>query len=182
VAAVVVAALQPQPPQQAHEAFGPVPLEPGRSAAVRAARAGALGAPFFRSFRAVSIAKAPMAWTRSRTWNSVAPGSSSSRLLTSRRAMRSVSFLVVSRMTGARRWAAASCSGGRRGPRPGSSPAVASGRLSSLAALRFHRQQFPVHFPAAHPRAFGAGVFPFDGGPAGTPFGGPASSLAVAHV
>src|SRR5512135_943537 len=59
----------------ADEGLIPTVLELARAATGRAGQAGPLVPPFFRSFRAVSRALAPILCTRSRTSNSVLPRS-----------------------------------------------------------------------------------------------------------
>ncbi len=74
--AVVIGALvEHDLTHQADEGLVPAVLEFARTVAGRAAHAGPLVPPFFRSLRAVSMALAPILWTRSRTSNSVLPRS-----------------------------------------------------------------------------------------------------------
>src|SRR5262249_14109012 len=80
VVAVVVAPLEADVPQEAAERFEPIVHEFRRFLAVRAEDTGAVVPPFFRSWRAVSRAWVPRAWTRSRTSYSVLPKSSASGL------------------------------------------------------------------------------------------------------
>src|SRR5262249_2592423 len=83
VPAVVIGSAQADGADGALDRFGLPPLEACRLAAVGAGAAGALVPPFFRPWRAASRALAPILWTASRTWNSVAPRRSPSALVAS---------------------------------------------------------------------------------------------------
>ena len=65
-AVVVGAILEFDVAHQAHEGLVAAVLELARALAGRATQTGPLVPPFFRSLRAVSMALAPMVWTRSR--------------------------------------------------------------------------------------------------------------------
>src|SRR5262249_20186603 len=80
VAAGGISPLQVDGPHPARDRPGPGAGGPGRFVALRAAQARPLVPPFFRSFRAVSMALAPILCTRSRTSNSVCPRSRRSGL------------------------------------------------------------------------------------------------------
>src|SRR5262249_42628504 len=107
VRAMVVGPFDGQGAQGREQALSSIALEARRSPAVGAAQAGASVPPFFRCRAAVWRARAPRRWTRSRSWNSVAPKSRSSGLLASNSAMArrscSVEALSDSRSCSARR-------------------------------------------------------------------------------
>src|SRR5262249_33631771 len=93
VRAVIVGPLGADRPQQAERALGAVADEASGPAAVGATQARPLVPPFFRPLTAVSIALAPILWTRSRTSNSVGPSNwpSSLQASSSARPRRSAS-------------------------------------------------------------------------------------------
>src|SRR5262249_101027 len=112
---VVLRTFQTQGADGADDRLALPALELGRFLAVGARYARPLVPPFFRSARAVSMALAPMAWTWSRTSNSVLPSSWRSGFEASSRATASRSCSAVCLGMAHMRWASASCSADKCG-------------------------------------------------------------------